>query len=194
MGLADRAEGSICVDGEEVAPKPGAALAHGVSLSPEGRRMFPRMSVRENLLIGAHTVRDGAASCAMLDRVYGYFPRLHERRAQMAGSLSGGEQQMAAIGRALMANPDVVLLDEVSLGLSPAAVEGVYASLAQVRADGRMGMIVVEQDLTRALGFADRVICLAEGEAVLEGRPADLTRAAITRAYFGLSGNEAAHV
>ncbi|WP_370207288.1 ABC transporter ATP-binding protein [Pararhodobacter marinus] len=191
-GAHHAATGTVRLHGRDVtALSAFARVRTGIALAPEGRRLFPDMTLRENLMLAAENGRRGDWT---LTRVLDAFDALKPLLDLPAGGFSGGQRQAAAIGRALMANPDLLLLDEVSLGLSPAAVEGVYASLAQVRGGGKMGMIVVEQDLTRALSFADRVICLSEGEAVLEGRPADLTRAAITRAYVGLSQGEVTHV
>lgn len=185
------AEGRVLLGGRDISALPAhARVRAGIALAPEGRRLFPEMSLRENLALAGENGRKGDWD---LRRVLDAFPQLAPLIDRPAGGFSGGQRQAAAIARALMANPDVLLLDEVSLGLSPAAVEGVYASLQGVRAEGRMAMILVEQDLTRALASADRVICLAEGRVELAGRPAELTREAITRAYFGLHEGEAAH-
>jgi branched-chain amino acid transport system ATP-binding protein len=140
------------------------------------------MSVEENLKLARCAGRGGAWT---MDAVMAAFPNLVPRRRARAGTLSGGEQQAVAIGRALMTNPDLLLLDEVSLGLSPLAVDRVYAALEGLTATG-VTMVLVEQDLSRALRVADRVICMLEGRVALEGRTADLTRAEITDAYFGL--------
>jgi branched-chain amino acid transport system ATP-binding protein len=140
------------------------------------------MSVEENLMLARAAGRSGAWT---LEAVIAAFPNLEPRRKARAGTLSGGEQQATAIGRALMTNPELLMLDEVSLGLSPLAVERVYASLQTLLTSGTT-IVLVEQDITRALRVADRVICLLEGRIVLEGRAADLTREAVTQAYFGL--------
>jgi branched-chain amino acid transport system ATP-binding protein len=153
----------------------------GLALVPEGRRLFARMSVEENLMLARAAGRSGAWT---LEAVIAAFPNLGPRRKARAGTLSGGEQQATAIGRALMTNPELLMLDEVSLGLSPLAVERVYASLQTLLSSGTT-IILVEQDITRALRVADRVICLLEGSIALEGRAADLTREAVTQAYFG---------
>ncbi len=154
----------------------------GLALVPEGRRLFARMSVEENLMLARAAGRPGAWTRAA---VIAAFPNLGARRKARAGTLSGGEQQATAIGRALMTNPELLMLDEVSLGLSPLAVERVYGSMQTLLASGTT-IILVEQDLNRALRVADRVICLLEGSIALEGRAADLTRDEVTRAYFGL--------
>jgi len=154
----------------------------GIALVPEGRRLFPRLPLEENLLVGAHRRRRGAWN---VGRVVELFPWLDRLRNRRAAYLSGGEQQAAAIGRALMANPRLLLLDEVSLGLAPAVVKQVYAALPGIVAEGTT-VIVVEQDIGQALAVARHVTCLLEGRVSLQGRPADLTRDRITAAYFGM--------
>jgi branched-chain amino acid transport system ATP-binding protein len=154
----------------------------GVALVPEGRRLFAQMTVEENLLLGRTSGRQGEWS---VERVLEMFPNLRPRRRAKAGSLSGGEQQATAIGRALMTNPAILLLDEVSLGLSPLVVDRVYASL-QALIDSGTTIIMVEQDLSRAMAVADRVLCMLEGRIVLERRKAEISREEITQAYFGL--------
>jgi len=157
-------------------------VAMGIALVPEGRRLFPQMTVEENLLLGRTSGRAGDWS---VERVLDMFPNLEPRRNARAGNLSGGEQQATAIGRALMTNPEVLLLDEVSLGLSPLIVDRVYASL-QVLMESGMTIVLVEQDLSRAMGVADRVICMLEGRIVLERARDKVSRDEITQAYFGL--------
>jgi branched-chain amino acid transport system ATP-binding protein len=159
-----------------------AVVRRGIALVPEGRRLFPSLSVEENLTIGGQLRRPGPWS---LDRVYALFPVLRERRHLPAPSLSGGQQQMVAIGRALMSNPDLILFDEISLGLAPVVIRDIYDALPRAIAEGT-GAIIVEQDIGRALSVADRVVCLQEGRVSLQGRPAALTRAAISAAYFGV--------
>jgi branched-chain amino acid transport system ATP-binding protein len=154
----------------------------GIALVPEGRRLFAQMSVEENLLLARAARRPGAWT---LDAVMQAFPNLKARRKARAGTLSGGEQQATAIGRALMTNPELLMLDEVSLGLSPLAVDRVYASLQTLLTSGTT-IVLVEQDLNRALRVAARVICMLEGRIVLEGPAAELSREAVTQAYFGL--------
>jgi branched-chain amino acid transport system ATP-binding protein len=157
-------------------------VAEGVALVPEGRRLFADMSVTENLRLARAARRVGIWDVAA---VLDVFPNLVGRLGARAGTLSGGEQQAVAIGRALLTNPRLLLLDEVSLGLSPAAVDRVHAALATLAVSG-VTMILVEQDLSRALRIAGRVICMLEGRIALQGETAALERAAITRAYFGL--------
>ena len=149
---------------------------------PEGRRIFPSLSVEENLLIGAHRGRPGGWSLA---RVYELFPVLRERRAMSGIALSGGQQQMLAIGRGLMANPRLLLLDEVSLGLAPAVVQDIYRALLAIVSEGTTTLFV-EQDVGRALGVCDRLYCFQEGRISHEGSPRELTRAQIAAAYFGV--------
>jgi branched-chain amino acid transport system ATP-binding protein len=154
----------------------------GIAMVPEGRQLFPSLTVEENLLVGAYCGRAGAWSLA---RVYELFPILAERRALPAPSLSGGEQQMAAIGRALMSNPRLLLCDELSLGLAPVAIRDIYLGLGALAAAG-MALIIVEQDIGRALAAAARFYCLREGRVALTGEARGVDRETITSAYFGL--------
>lgn len=158
-------------------------VGRGIAMSPEGRRLFPSLTVEENLLVGAHSGRPGPWG---LQRVYELFPLVSERRARPAANLSGGEQQAVAIGRALMANPELLLLDEVSLGLAPVVVAQLYAALPTITEQGTT-VLVVEQDVHQALAVADRVQCLLEGRTVLEGPAASVDMAALSAAYFGVS-------
>ncbi len=155
----------------------------GVSLVPEGRKLFQDMSVEENLMLGSIAGRKGDWTVA---KVFEAFPNLVKRRNAKAGTLSGGEQQATAIGRALMSNPEILLLDEISLGLSPAAVDLVYASLNVIKTGTTI--ILVEQDLSRAMGFATRIVCMLEGQFVLDRATQNVTRENITAAYFGKRG------
>jgi branched-chain amino acid transport system ATP-binding protein len=169
-------------DGREAGGRPPHELvAAGIVLVPEGRRIFPSLSVEENLLVGAFRGRPGPWTRA---RVYELFPVLAERRRQPGTNLSGGEQQMLAIGRGLMANPALLLVDEISLGLAPRVVHHLYEVLEEVAAAG-VTTLVVEQDLSQVLRIADRVYCFRKGTVSLTGRPADLGRAEIAAAYFG---------
>ena len=154
----------------------------GIALVPEGRRLFPSLTVEENLLVGAHWRRPGPWNVA---RVFDLLPLLHPLRDRRAAYLSGGEQQAAAIGRALMANPRLLLLDEVSLGLAPAVVKDLYAALPGIAAEGTT-LVIVEQDIGQALAVARHVTCLLEGRVSLRGRPGELTHERITTAYFGM--------
>lgn len=159
-------------------------LAMGISMVPEGRKLFPSLSVEENLLIGAH--RRKTSGHWTLETVYGLFPILREKRSAPGTSLSGGQQQMVAIGRALMSNPRVLLCDEISLGLAPVVVRDIYAAMPQIKASGA-SVIVVEQDIGQAMKVADQVYCMMEGRVTLSGRPEALSRDAIHDAYFGVS-------
>ncbi|MDT0683821.1 ABC transporter ATP-binding protein [Roseicyclus sp. F158] len=155
----------------------------GIALVPEGRQLFPSLSVEENLLIGGRVKRDGPWSLAA---VYDLFPVLKDRRAQPSTSLSGGQQQMVAIGRALMANPDLILFDEISLGLAPIIIRSIYDALPGIVAGG-MSAIIVEQDIAKALSVSSRVYCLQEGRVSLEGASCTVSREEISRAYFGIA-------
>jgi branched-chain amino acid transport system ATP-binding protein len=159
-----------------------AVLQRGIAMVPEGRKLFPSLTVEENLLIGGQVRRgDGRWT---LDRVYALFPILRERRLSPGTALSGGQQQMVAIGRALMSNPEVLLCDEISLGLAPVVIRDIYAALPRIRETGA-AVVIVEQDISRALSVADRVYCLMEGRVTLAGAPATITRDAVHAAYFG---------
>jgi branched-chain amino acid transport system ATP-binding protein len=176
-------KGTILFNGADVTHLPAhKRVGTGIALVPEGRRLFGQMTVEDNLLIARSARRQGRWT---VETVMQAFPQLVPRRRAMTSNLSGGEQQAVAIGRALMTNPDLLLLDEVSLGLSPLAVDRVYDSLRELMKAGAT-VVLVEQDLTRAMAVADRVFCMLEGRIVLEGRTEELTREAITEAYFGL--------
>ncbi len=181
-GLIKVGSGCIHLDGTPIGSwRPDRIVARGVAMVPEGRKLFPSLTVEENLLMGAYCRRPGPWT---LPRVYALFPALAERRRAAALTLSGGQQQMAAIGRALLANPRLLLCDEISLGLAPIVVQGIYGALPGIRAEGT-ALVVVEQDINRALGIADRVYCLQEGRVSLEGPPSGFDREAIRLAYFG---------
>ena len=174
--------GHVLFDGVEVtALRAHARVARGIALVPEGRRLFPGLTVEENLKVAGGRRRGRWNVGSVLE----VFPLLQPRLHTVAANLSGGEQQAVAIGRALMTNPRLLLLDEVSLGLAPVVVESVYRSLQGVIAEGAT-VILVEQDLTRALKVAGRVMCMLEGRVVLEGEAKSLDRDAVVRAYFGL--------
>jgi branched-chain amino acid transport system ATP-binding protein len=178
--IASRAD-AICLAGDPIGALPAyAVLARGIALVPEGRRLFPSLTVEENLLIGGQLGRRGPWD---LQRVYSLFPVLAERRQQRSTSLSGGQQQMVAIGRALMSNPKLLLCDEISLGLAPIVVKDIYAQLPAIVAEG-LSLVIVEQDIVQALRAASRVYCLQEGRVRLEGNASTLTREAIAAAYF----------
>ncbi len=175
--------GRILFDGADVTATPAHRRVRlGISLVPEGRRLFGDLTVAENLLVSGRGARSGEWSLAA---VYDLFPPLKELSRRRARVLSGGEQQMCAIGRALMANPRVLLLDEVSLGLAPVVVQAVYETIASIAGRGTT-VVLVEQDVARALATATRVVCMLEGRLVLEGAAAELPRERIIEAYFGL--------
>ncbi|HEY8643588.1 MAG TPA: ABC transporter ATP-binding protein [Candidatus Dormibacteraeota bacterium] len=182
-GAHRAAGGRVRFDGTDLARVPGhRRVALGIALVPEGRRLFPGLTVEENLRVAEVRQRPGRWN---LEAVLEAFPLLRPLRRRPAGNLSGGEQQATAIGRALMSNPRLLLLDEVSLGLAPTAVDAVYRSLETVIGEGTT-VLLVEQDLTRALQVADRVACMLEGRIVLQDRAAALTREQVTTAYLGL--------
>ena len=175
--------GEIRFDGERIDRAEAADIvARGIAMVPEGRRLFPSLSVEENLQMGALSRRSGAWN---LERVYSLFPILKEKRRQPSTSLSGGQQQMVAIGRALMSNPRVLLCDEISLGLAPVVIREIYAALPSLQQDG-MTLLIVEQDVQLAMQVSSRVVCLQEGRVSLVGRSGELTREQISQAYFGL--------
>ena len=174
---------AIVLAGEPVGGLPAHEMvARGIALVPEGRRLFPSLTVEENLLIGGQLGRKGPWT---LDRVYELFPILRERRAQPSPSLSGGQQQVVAIGRALMSNPRLLLCDEISLGLAPIVIRDIYARLPAIVAEG-LSLVIVEQDIVQALAVASHVYCLQEGRVALEGAARTLTREKISAAYFGV--------
>jgi branched-chain amino acid transport system ATP-binding protein len=162
-------------------------VRRGIALVPEGRKLFPSLSVEENLQVGAYGRKvEGPWT---LESIYGLFPILKERRRNPATALSGGQQQMVAIGRALMSNPEILLCDELSLGLAPVIIKDIYAAFSKIRATGA-AIVIVEQDIAQALKVADRVYCMMEGRITLTGRPAELDRADIHAAYFGAETHE----
>ncbi|MDP2121908.1 MAG: ABC transporter ATP-binding protein [Hoeflea sp.] len=184
-GVLRQEPGMVLLDGRPIGALPADDIvALGISMVPEGRRLFPSLSVEENLMIGAY--RSSGNGAWDLDAVYGMFPMLKERRTAPGNALSGGQQQMVAIGRALMSNPRVLLCDELSLGLAPVIIRDIYAALPRIRQAGA-SVIIVEQDIGQALKVADRVYCMMEGKVTLEGTPEELSRDAIHKAYFGVA-------
>lgn len=161
---------------------PGKIVARGIAMVPEGRRLFPSLSVEENLMIGGFTRRAGPWN---LDAVYRLFPILRERRHHPGTALSGGQQQMVAIGRALMSNPRLLICDELSLGLAPIVVKEIYDALPSITQDG-LSVIVVEQDVATARRVSQRLYCMQEGRVSLTGRSQDVTHEQISKAYFGI--------
>ena len=183
VGLVRPVGGGIRFDGDTIDHVPAPVIARrGLALVPEGRRLFPSLNVEENLMIGADRASAGPWT---LSAVYDLFPILRERRMAPATALSGGQQQMVAIGRALMGNPRLLLCDELSLGLAPIVVKDIYAIFPHIRAAGA-AIVLVEQDIGQALLAAERVYCFQEGRVSLSGRAAELSRERISQAYFGL--------
>ena len=182
-GLLPKKSGAINFKGENISALVASDIvAKGVALVPEGRRLFPSLSVEENLILGGNVKRKGPWS---LKAIYDLFPILNEKRNQPATSLSGGQQQMVAIGRGLMSNPDLILLDELSLGLAPIVIKDIYSLLPKITGNG-LTAILVEQDVTRALHSANQFLCLQEGHISLEGKPKAFTKDQISAAYFGM--------
>lgn len=187
-GARSHIRGSVEWDGKRIDKlSPDAVVDLGIALVPEGRRLFARMSVEDNLLAGAYLPRCRKAISTRLAEVYALFPRLRERKSQVVSQMSGGEQQMVAIGRALMSSPRLIAFDELSLGLSPAMVDEIYVNLRAIIARGT-AVILVEQDLMRALAACTRFFVMLEGSIVLEGRPSEVSVESITAAYFGATG------
>jgi branched-chain amino acid transport system ATP-binding protein len=188
-GLHQPETGSILFDGADVTGlRPERRARQGIVLVPEGRRLFGSLSVQENLQVGAAYARNGPWT---VERVYETFDWMRERRRQRTEQLSGGEQQTVAIGRALVANPRVLLLDELSLGLAPVIVQRIYSMLPQILATG-VTVLLVEQDVSQALRVASRIHCLLEGRTTLQGTPAQVTAEQVEAAYFGLAGSSVA--
>jgi branched-chain amino acid transport system ATP-binding protein len=182
-GFQSPAPETIRFDGEPIGGlKPSRVVAKGIALVPEGRRLFPSLTVEENLKIGAYSGRSGAWT---LRRVYELFPVLGERRSSPGTALSGGQQQMVAIGRALMSNPRLLMCDEISLGLAPVVIKDIYAALPSILAEG-ISVIIVEPDIGQALSVAEDVYCFRGGRISLEGKASQLSRDAISAAYFGV--------
>jgi len=182
-GLMGARPDAIRFDGVAIGGGPAyRTVARGIALVPEGRRLFPSLSVEENLLIGGQLGRPGPWRLA---RIYELFPALAARRRLPATALSGGQQQMAAIGRALMSNPNLMLCDEISLGLAPIVVRDIYAQLPSIVNEGA-ALVIVEQDIMQALAVSDHVYCLQEGRVALAGAAGTLSREAIAAAYFGV--------
>jgi branched-chain amino acid transport system ATP-binding protein len=184
-GLHRPTAGSVVFDGKDVTGlRPERRARQGIVMVPEGRRLFGSLTVEENLRVGAAYARAGPWT---IERVYEMFDWMKDRRKQRAAQLSGGEQQSVAIGRALVANPRVLLLDELSLGLAPVVIQRIYGMLPQILATG-LTVLLVEQDVSQALRVASRIQCLLEGRTTLEGEPGHVTAEQVEAAYFGLAG------
>ena len=182
-GVLRNAPEAILFDGVQIGAAPAdAVMASGLAMVPEGRKLFPSLSVEENLLVGTYGRQvNGPWN---LESIYDLFPILKERRSNPGTALSGGQQQMVAIGRALMSNPRVLLCDEISLGLAPVVIKDIYAAMPRIKAAGA-SVVVVEQDIGQAMKIADRVYCVMEGRVTLTGRPDALSKDDIHAAYFG---------
>ncbi len=185
-GLLRAASGSITLDGTDLQKvQPNTIINLGLSHVPEGRHVFSRMTVEENLRMGAYTIRDQKQITANMEKVYGHFPRLKERRRQLAGTLSGGEQQMLATGRALMTDPKIVLMDEPSMGLSPILVKEIFSMIQELHKSG-ITILLVEQNAKMALAVSDRAYVLETGTISMEGAAADLAADdRVRKAYLG---------
>ena len=181
-GLLKTPRDAIHFDGRAIGgTAPHRLVGEGIAMVPEGRRLFPSLSVAENLRIGAYRGRSGPWT---LERVYALFPILKEREHSPATALSGGQQQMVAIGRALMANPTLLICDELSLGLAPLVIKEIYGAIEKITADG-ITVVIVEQDVALARNVSHRLYCFQEGRVSLAGRSQDIAMDAISRAYFG---------
>ncbi|MER8444934.1 ABC transporter ATP-binding protein [Mesorhizobium sp. M1066] len=184
-GVIGNAPGMVLHRGEPIGALSSAEIMkRGIAMVPEGRRLFPSLTVEENLLVGGQARKvPGPWS---LDAVYDLFPILRERRKSPGTALSGGQQQMVAIGRALMSNPELLLCDEISLGVGAVVIRDIYAALPKIR-EGGAAIVLVEQDIGKALAVADRVYCMMEGRVTLAARAAEVTRENIHSAYFGVA-------
>jgi len=185
-GLLEPREGRVTFEGEDISGKPTHKLvARGISMSPEGRGVFANLSVRENLQMGAYLQKNRGETAASMERVFQMFPRLKERESQKAGTLSGGEQQMLAMSRALMSRPRLLLLDEPSLGLAPLVVHTIFEAIEEIRSKGTT-ILLVEQNAHAALSHSDRAYVLETGEIVMQGSSKDLAKdPRIKEAYLG---------
>ncbi len=165
---------------------PYQAVTEGISMVPEGRRMFPRLTVLENLEVGCYIRKARKRKDEVLRRIYELFPILEERKNQFSSTLSGGEQQMLAIGRALMCEPKLILFDEISLGLAPLVIKNIYQTVRQINSEGKITALLVEQDIQRSLKAAHKVYIVQSGRIRLQGLPKELSQEDIRKAYFGL--------
>ena len=186
VGLIPKRGGSIAFDGHDITKTPCHKIVHlGMTQVPEGRRIFQELTVYENLLMGAYSIKDKSGFKNDLDAIYTRFPRLHERKNQIAGTLSGGEQQMLAMGRAIMSHPKLLMLDEPSMGLSPLLVDQVFEIIKDINRDGTT-VLLVEQNAGKSLAISDRAYVLENGSIVLSGTGAELAASEmVKKAYLG---------
>lgn len=185
-GILNVTGGQITYMGEDITGlSPDKIVAAGISLVPEGGKVFPRMTVLENLIIGSYTPKARSKKNTLLSKVYELFPRLEERSGQLANSLSGGERQMLAIGRALMSDPKVILFDEISLGLAPRVIKDIYQQIKGINLEGTT-VVLVEQDVKRSLKASETSFVMLEGKIVLSGKSGELTEEEVRKAYFGI--------
>ncbi len=185
-GILAPTHGTIEFYGERIdGLPPHETVARGLSLVPEGRRIFPRLTVYENLAMGSYTPRSRPKRDLALGKIFDLFPVLKERHDQMGNTLSGGEQQMLAIGRALMSEPKLILCDEISLGLAPLIIKGIYRELKRINEEG-ITIVLVEQDIKRSLKAVGYAYILLQGRVVLEGKPSSLNEEEVRKAYFGV--------
>ena len=185
-GIMSPKSGKVYYKGQDVTGFPPERLvAMGMSQVPEGGRVFPRMSVMDNLVIGSYTPRARKNSKQALEKVYELFPILKQKAADPAGSLSGGQRQMVAVGRALMSEPDLICFDEISLGLAPTVIKDIYSRMHQINDNGAT-IILVEQDVKRSMKHCDRAYVMLKGKVMLSGKAADLSEEEVKKAYFGI--------
>jgi len=185
-GILPVASGQVFFEGEEITGLPPHKIVDlGISLVPEGRHLFGRMSVKDNLIMGSYTPRARKGAKAGIEKVYELFPMLKEKSEQAAGSLSGGQQQMVAIGRALMSDPKLICFDEIALGLAPTVIKDIYARVRELNGAG-LTIVLVEQDVKRSLAQSRRAYVMLKGKVVLEGNSKELTEEEVGRAYFGM--------
>ena len=186
-GLIPSASGKVVFNGEDVTgAQPDKMVRKGLCLVPQGGRCFSRMSVQDNLLVGGYDRDARHYTKESLERVYTLFPDLHEKRNVPAGSLSGGQRQMVAIGRALMSRPKILLFDELSLGLAPVVIKSIYQVIRRICSDEGTSIVLVEQDTRRAMRMTDRTYIMLKGRVVLEGSPDELSEETVKRAYLGI--------
>ena len=187
MGLHKQSSGKINFDGHDISSmKTSRIVGRGISMSPEGSMIFESMSVRENLLMGAYLPRAKAKKEELLERVFGLFPALKEKSGQLATFLSGGQRQMLALSRAIMADPKVLICDEVSLGLAPIIIKDIYDKIKEVNMEG-MTVVLVEQEVKRSLKYSDFSYVIVKGRVVMEGISKDLPFEEVQDAYFGIN-------